>query len=58
VDAADTVDQGSVPVWVSAGLFVPYPLWLIYAAALSTDILLTMRGVDYTKLGTKRRVQH
>lgn len=55
VDATDDVHANSVPVWVSAGLFVPYPLWLIFVTVLSTDILLTMRGADYTKLGVKTK---
>lgn len=51
---------GNVPVvYVSAGLFVLYPLWVIYATLLSTDILYTMWGEDYSKLGhvKKRKIQ-
>jgi len=54
VDATDK--HGDPPiVWVSAGLFLIYPLWVLYALVLSTDILMTMWGEDYSKLGVRKR---
>lgn len=56
VDYADKMGDPPV-VLVSAILFVFYPVWVIYATALSTDILLTMWGQDYSQLGRRKKIK-